>query len=313
MRNLDFDFNLLKVLDALITERNVTAAGKRLARSQPAVSNALHRLRLLLRDELLVRGADGLVLTPRGEALRGPVREAIALIESGLFEPTSFDPARATGVFRISTPDRLTLTVVPPLHDRLRRLAPGFDLHVMTAERQPALDLLDDERSDLALGWFDDLPRYLQSEFLLEEQLYCVFRRDHPILKPKTTFDIETVLSFPHLVVSATGRRAIFDDRIARHGLKRHALLAVSNFTAVPQLLAGSDMIGVFAQLAAGVFEKSFGLVIRRVPLDIGKVATNMVWHARSERDPKHVWLREQIRAVYKDFQNAVKEKARAP
>lgn len=312
MRSLDFDFNLLKALDALITERNVTAAGKRLGRSQPAVSNALHRLRTLMRDELLVRGADGLVLTPRAEALRQPVREAITLIESGLFEPASFEPARATGVFRISMPDRLTLTVVPALHERLRRLAPGFDLQVMTAERQPALQLLDDDRSELALGWFDDLPRYLQSEFLLEEHLYCVFRRGHPILKPGTKFTIETVLSFPHLVVSATGRRAIFDDRIARQGLKRHALLAVSNFTAVPQLLAGSDMIGVFAELAAGVFEKSFGLATRRVPLDIGKVATNMVWHARSARDPKHIWLREQIRAVYKDFQKAVKEKARA-
>ncbi len=299
----DFDFNLLKVLDALIAERNVTRAGKRLRRSQPAVSNSLHRLRTLLGDELLVRGSSGLVLTRRAEALRDPLREAIALVDDFLFQDESFDPARATGVFRISTPDRLTLAVVPPLLDRLRRLAPTMDLHVMTADRQQALDLLDQDLIDLALGWFDEMPQHLNAELLLDEYLYCVFRRGHPILKPKVKFNIEAVLSFPHLVVSATGgRRAIFDDLLSRHRLKRHALVAVSNFTAVPHLLAGSDMIGVFTKLASEVFEKTFGLLKRRVPLDVGKIATNMAWHVRSERDRKHAWLRQQIKAVYKGF-----------
>jgi DNA-binding transcriptional LysR family regulator len=299
----NFDFNLLKTLDALLEERNVTRAGARLGRSQPAVSNALHRLRGLLGDDLLVRGAGGLVLTPRAEALRQPLREAMTMVGDCLFQAAAFDPAHATGVCRISMPDRLTLAVIPPLLDRLRQQAPNLDLHVRTADRQQALDLIEADQIDLALGWFDDMPRHLSAEFLLDEYLYCVFRGGHPILKPRSKFTIEAVLSFPHLVVSATGgRRAIFDDLLSRYSLKRHALVSVSNFTAVPHLLARSDMIGVFSKLASDVFEKSFGLVTRRIPLDIGKIATNMVWHARSERDRKHAWLRQQIRAVYKDF-----------
>ncbi len=299
LKNLDF--NLLKVLDALITERNVTRAGARLGRSQPAVSNALHRLRVLLADDLLVRGANGMVLTPRADAIRQPLREAISLVESSLFEEVSFDPAIATGVYRLSMPDRLTLAVVPPLLDQLRRLAPHMALQVLTADRQQALDLLDEDKIDLALGWLDEKPSHLNAEFLLDEDLYCVFRGGHPILKSK--FNVKAVLSFPHLVVSATGRRiAIFDDLLSRHNLKRHALVAVSNFTAVPHMLARSDMIGVFTKLASEVFEKSFGLVKRRVPLDVGKIETNMVWHARSNNDKKHGWLREQIKAVYKGF-----------
>lgn len=298
-----FDFNLLKTLEALLEERNVTRAGVRLGRSQPAVSNALQRLRGLLGDDLLVRGAGGLVLTPRAEALRQPLREAMTLVGDCLFQATAFDPAHATGVCRISMPDRLTLAVVPPLLDRLRQLAPNLDLHVRTADRRQALDLIDADQVDLALGWFDDMPRHLSAEFLLDEHLYCVFRGGHPILKPRSKFNIEAVLSFPHLVVSATGgRRAIFDDLLSRYSLKRHALVSVSNFTAVPHLLARSDMIGVFSKLASDVFEKSFGLVTRRMPLDVGKIATNMVWHGRSERDRKHAWLREQIKAVYEDF-----------
>lgn len=296
-----FDFNLLKVLDVLITERNVTRAGEQLGRSQPAISNALRRLRILLNDDLLVRGANGMVLTPRAEALRQPLREALTSLEGGLFEEVAFDPAVAAGVYRVSMPDRLTLAVVPPLLDRLQRQAPNIALQVLTADRQQALELLDEDRIDLALGWLDEKPQHLTAEFLLDEDLYCVFRGGHPILKSK--FNMKSVLSYPHLVVSATGRRiAIFDELLSRHKLKRHALVAVSNFSAVPHMLARSDMIGVFTKLASEVFEKTFGLVKRQVPLDVGKIATNMVWHVRSNKDNKHVWLREQIKEVYKDF-----------
>jgi DNA-binding transcriptional LysR family regulator len=288
------DFNLLKVLDALITERNVTRAGRRLGRSQPAVSNALHRLRELLADDLLVRGPNGFILTPRAEAIREPLQEAISLVEGCLVKDARFDPASATGVFRLS------LVVVPELYARLQKHAPKMVLQVLTADRQQALDLLDEDKSDLALGWLDDKPSHMKAEFMTEETLYCVFRRDHPILKQRKKFDIDSILSFPHLVVSATGqRRAIFDDLLLRHGLRRDVPVAVTNFTAVPHLLMRSDMIGVFTRLACNVFEESFKLAKRPVPMDIGKISTNMVWQVRNDKDQKHAWLRNQIKAVY--------------
>jgi DNA-binding transcriptional LysR family regulator len=299
----NLDFNLLKVLDALVTERNVTRAGKRLGRSQPAVSNALQRLRQLLGDDLLVRGSGGFVLTPRAEAIRAPLHEAIALMESCLTEEPQFDPSKASGVFRLSVPDRLSIALLPPLFARLQKLAPNMALQVQTADRQQALDLLEEDRTDLSLGSFGDKPRQLHSEKMMEDQLFCVFRRDHPILKRGTRFNIEAVLSFPHLVVSATGQRtAIFDDLLLRHGLRRHALVTVTNFTAVPQLLSHSDMVGVFTKLAADVFHKSFALAKRPVPLDVGSIATNMVWHVRYDRDRKHAWLRDQIKSIYRGF-----------
>jgi DNA-binding transcriptional LysR family regulator len=297
------DLNLLKVLDALISERSVTRAGKRLGRSQPAVSNALQRLRQLIGDDLLVRGPNGFILTPRAEALREPLQHAITLVETCLIEEPQFDPAKASGVFRLSTPDRLSLALVPPLLARLQKSAPNMALQVITADRGQALDLLDADRTDLALGWLDEKPGHLHIETIHEESLFCVFRRDHPILRRGVRFDIAAVLSFPHLVVSATGqRKAIFDDLLLRHGLRRHALVVVTNFTAVPHLLGRSDMIGVFTKLAADVFQKSFKLAKRPVPIDVGNIATNMVWHSRHDRDKKHAWLRQQIKAVYRTF-----------
>jgi DNA-binding transcriptional LysR family regulator len=300
MRRKEFDLNLITVLDALLAERNVTRAGKQLSRSQPATSNALRRLRELLGDDLLVRGPNGLILTPRAEALREPLHDVINLIDERILREASFDPALASGVYRISMPDRLTLAVVPPLMARLTEMAPGMDLHVMTADRQQALHLLEQDQVDIALGWFDEKPRILNSEFLADEGLYCVYRRGHPLAKSKGKVTIDSILSFPHLIVSATGgRSAIFDNLLTRYNLKRHAHVSVSNYTAVPHLLKHSDMVAVLTKLASDVFERSFGLMKRRVPLQVGKIATNMTWHSRSERDSKQVWLRNQIKEVY--------------
>lgn len=298
------DFNLLRVLDTLMTERNVTRSADILHRSQPAISNALRRLRNLLGDELLVRGPKGgLVLTPRAEAIRQPLREAIEKIESCLGEGQRFNPAQASGTLRLSAPDRLSLAIVPALFDRMRRYAPNMSLHVVTADRTLAMGLLDDDQTDIALAWHDEKPPHLNTERLHEEQLFCVFRREHPLAKARKAFNIGAVLSYPHLIVSATGARtAIFDELLARFNLRRDPLVSVSNFTAVPHLLSRSDMIGVFTELASSVFERSFGLVKRPVPLDVGTITTSMVWHIRNERDAKHAWFRAQIRDIYRDL-----------
>ncbi len=295
------DLNLLKVFDALAAERSVTRAGDVLGRSQPAVSNALHRLRVLLNDDLFVRGRDGLAMTPRATELRTPIHDALQNLQKSLFETTPFDPAIAMDECRISTPDRLSLAVVPPLFGRLQDLAPNMSLRVATADREHALSLLDEDRTDVALCWIDGKPGHLKAELLLEEHFFCVYRKGHPLGRPRGRFDLAAVLSFPHIVVSAAGGRgAIFDVMLARLGLERKALVAVPNFTAAPHLLARSDMVGVFTRLAADVFEESFGLAKRQAPANIGKVATHMVWAARNDKDARHAWLREQIRIVYR-------------
>lgn len=295
----NLDFNLLKVLDALIAEGSVTKAGERLGRSQPAISNALGRLRTLLGDELFIRGPHGFVLTPRAEALRQPLSEALELLETCVLEDVPFDPAKATGVVRLSMPDRLNLAFLPTLVALLNAEAPKLSLQVVTADRGVALELLEDHRIDLALGWLDEQRPGIGSEFLLNEPLCFVCRQDHPLIGAGADAGIDALLSYPHLVVSATGTRtAIFDDMLKRYGLQRECKMAVSNFTAVPLLLERSDMVSVFTRSASDVFETSFNLAKRPVPLEIGEISTSMIWHIRNERDKRHQWLRRQIREL---------------
>ena len=144
--------NLLKVLDALIKEQNVTRAGERLGRTQTAISNALNRLRKFLGDEFLVRGPGGLTLTSRAEALRNPLNDIMKLAEICLSGGNQFDPMEATGVLRIGLPDRLSLSVLPLLVKKLSETAPGLGLHVKTGDRDQTLSLFEGDEIDLALG-----------------------------------------------------------------------------------------------------------------------------------------------------------------
>jgi DNA-binding transcriptional LysR family regulator len=297
LKNLNM--NLLKVLDALIKEQNVTRAGERLGRTQPAISNALNRLRKLLDDELLVRGSGGLTLTPRAEALRDPLNDIMQLAEICLSEGIQFDPMEATGILRIGLPDRLSLSVLPLLVKKLSDTAPGLGLHVKTADRDQTLSLFENDEIDLALGWPENLPPHLRSEWLFDEELVCVCRRGHPVLSRTRPFDTKALVSFPHVVVSATGgQRAVFDNLLSDRGLERKGKVFVPGFSAVPELLRSSNMLAVFTRGLAVIFGKSHGLEHTELPLDLGPLGHFMVWPARYDSDPRHVWYREQIRSV---------------
>lgn len=299
----NLDLNLLKVLDALIEERSVTRAARRLGRTQPAVSNALARLRSTLGDELFLRSPGGLELTARAQAVRQPVRDLIALAEICFSEQAQFDPSSAEGVFRIAMPDRLGLSVNSLMHERLSRLAPNMSLHVRTADRTQAIDLLRNDQVDIALGWLDEIPATMSKEKLLDEAFFCLLRAGHPALAKTGTLNEPALFDYPHLLVSATGNRvAIFDELLIPHKIERRVLVAVTNFSTVPFLLADSDMIGVFTQLVTRVFSDNFDLVQLPVPIDVGNIAASMVWHARNDGDKKHSWLREQMRQICASF-----------
>ena len=175
----NLDMNLLKILNILIEEQNVTRAGARLGRTQPAISNALNRLRNLLDDELLVRGAGGLALTQRAEALRVPLQLLMQLAGIWLSEGVQFDPSTATGVIQIGVPDRLSLSVLPLLVKRLANEAPSLNLHVKTADRDQTISLFDNNEIELALGWPENLPSHLRSEWLFDEELVCAVSYTH--------------------------------------------------------------------------------------------------------------------------------------
>src|SRR3954466_12563450 len=139
------DLNLLTPLAALLREGNVSRAAMRIGLSQPAASHALQRLRDIFGDPLLVRVGARMELTPRAQALRGPLAQALDQVR-GLFIPDDFDASSSERQFRLMMPDLAVELLVPPLMEEIARLAPNVRLDIVPW-RGPAIVTADFART----------------------------------------------------------------------------------------------------------------------------------------------------------------------
>ncbi len=296
MLSKNFDLNLFKVLVALYEERSVSRAAVRLSRTQSAISNSLRRLREVTNDPLFVRSPGGLALTPKARKLEEHARAVIRMTEAALSDSDEFDPASASGRFRIGAPDRLGLPVIQPLFQSLHALTPNTSLHLITADREKALSLLDTDDLDLVFGWIDDPPARFDALLMFRERFSCVCGKDHPILRTGGSLDLATILSYPHLVVSvAADRKAAFDFVLARMGEERDTAILVPHFLMVPNLLRDNRLIGVYTERIAERLARDFDLAARPLAPDVEPLDQYMVWHKRYQADRRHRWFREQM------------------
>src|SRR5215470_13060248 len=153
----DLDLNLLRVFDAVLRDRSVTSAAKHLRLTQPAVSNALARLRARFEDALFVRTSTGMDATPFARELAEPVRQALALLESALTHGPGFDPAAATRAFRFYMSDLGQIEFLPPLIERVRKLAQGVRLEAVALDVEDIGGALANGSLDLAVGFLPGL------------------------------------------------------------------------------------------------------------------------------------------------------------
>lgn len=294
--NLNFDLNLLLVLHVLLEERSVTRTGERLGRTQSAISNALKRLRDTFEDPLVVRTPEGLVPTQRTKELAPLIARIVHDAETCLLRPEKFDPSSAEAHFTIGAPDRFSLPVILPLLETLGRVAPGIVINLRTTDSDYALRLIEAGEIDMAIGWFNEKPSHLASQFLFEDKFMCLCRREHPLVLNERRPTLDEILEFSHLVVSSTGNRsAAFDAVLKQHGFRRTIGATLMSFTIVPELLRQSDLIGVFTHRTSEYFAAHFPLAAVNVPLEVAPLANHLIWHRRHENDQAHLWLRQLI------------------
>jgi DNA-binding transcriptional LysR family regulator len=289
------DLNLVKVLHALLEERGVTAAGRRVGLSQPATSNALRRLRELLGDELLVRGPAGLVLTAHARELQGPVREAVEALGRAFRPPAQFEPRTARLTWRLAASDLSALAVLPALRRILAQEAPGIDLIVRAGEWAQMLAWLDEDAIDLAIGVFRDPPPQLSGEDLFAERYVLVLRAGHPLLDGEPT--PARLAGYPAVLVSPRGDpHGIGDAALAQLGLRRRVAVTVSHFLLAAFLLRDSDLTLIYPEWLARLVAPPLGLVMQPPPLDLPSFTSRMLWPRRHHRDPPSLWLRDAVR-----------------
>jgi len=292
------DLNLLRVFDVVMAEGSITRAAQRLSMTQPAVSNALKRLRDSLGEDLLTRAPRGVQPTAFGEALWPQVRSSLGQLREAL-EPGEFDPTVDTRVFRLTMADAAAGLMLPALMARFEAL--GAHSHV---EVRPLLDrdprpLLGQGDIDFAIGHFPEAVAALVAQGravplrhrrLAEGRYVCAMRRDHPLASEPLTLDAFCAAS--HVLVSFSGRpHGFVDHALASLKRTRHIALTVNQFFTAAHVVAACNHLTVLPARFLPLTGLQDRLVERELPVAPGTVYLDALWHVRHDRSAAHQWL----------------------
>jgi DNA-binding transcriptional LysR family regulator len=298
------DLNLLVYLDALLRERNVTQAANQLNLSQPAMSNGLRRLRELFGDPLLVRTSDGMTPTERALELEPIVREVLTIIDRAVQPRSEFDPENARRVFRIMASDYAEAALFPSVLGKLRTLAPGITLDIMTPSDVSFLDV-ERGKVDMVINRFDSMPQSFHQIHLWDDTFTCVLSPENPVLED---FTLENYLKANHVWVSKTGmgvgvgvnpddvqRLGWVDAAVNKLGKKRHIRVFTRHYQAAMTLAEQDDLIVTVPTRAALLKRNNPRVVLRDPPLDIPPLELKMAWSPLLQHNPANRWLRKLI------------------
>lgn len=299
------DLNLLRVFDEVMAERNLTRAARNLSITQPAVSNALRRLREVLGDELVHRAGAGVEPTPRALAMWPTVRDALKQLQHTL-APGEFDAGTSDTNFLLAMADATAAELMPGLIEIIEHEARAISLRVLPLTTRDPRRMLENEEVDMAIGYFPAVMASLaargqsgaglafETQRLYVGQYVCVMRRDHPLAAEPLTLD--NYCAARHLLVSFSGRPYGFiDQTLGALGRERRVVVTVNQFFTAGQVVAASDLLTVLPRhfvRVTGIHDK---LVLRELPFDQPMVHVDAVWHRRAQQGHAHEWLRQSL------------------
>jgi DNA-binding transcriptional LysR family regulator len=305
------DLNLLRVLDALMRERSVTRAGERIGLSQPAVSNALTRLRKILGDELFVRRGTDMLPTPRAEAIGPILRTMLAQMEEVLSADAKFDPAAAARTFTFLGSDIISTLVMPLLSERIAKAAPKVRLRMLDISAADMQQQLRDDAVDLAFNLPSTPPEWMAGEPVYAIRYAIIASPDNAEIraakiKPGNTLPLKLYCKLPHALRSSDSTmRGVIDDTLQKLGHTRRVVLALPHFHAVAAAVARGHLIAALPTVFAQAVAKDSGLVMYKPPIPIEAGELFMYWHKRHDQNPALRWMRQQVTEVRKALERS--------
>jgi DNA-binding transcriptional LysR family regulator len=302
MSFLNLDLNLLRVFNQVMVDRNFSRAAGHLAMTQPAVSNAVARLRNTLGDTLFVRIATGVKPTPFAERVWPVVSDALLSLQASLL-PDQFDPGTASDTFRLAMADATAAVLIPPLVQLIQAQAPQVNIRVQPLLTRDPRPLLEEDAMDLALGYFpravaamstpDSSERFAHHR-LYDGQYVVAMRKDNPLATGNLTLD--QFCGATHMLVSFSGRPFGFvDEALAAIGRRRRILITVNQFFTAGKIVVESDMLTVLPRHFISATGYADQMAIKPLPLSVEPVHVEMLWHLRHQRTPAQLWLRARV------------------
>lgn len=298
------DLNLLVYLDVLLREKSVTRAAADLGITQPALSNALKKLRNLFDDPLMIRASDGMMPTERAIKIQPKLHEVLAKVQHLLQPVQEFKPLTSDRVFRIMVSDYAEATLIPSVVYALRREAPNVVLDLLTPSDVQFSDM-EDGRVDMAINRFDDMPQSFHQVTLWEDDFSCLVNKNNTL---SDNFKLKTYLESRHIWVSKTGWGAGYgmtpkkmaglgwvDQALSRLGKKREITIFTRHYQ-MPALLAqNNDLVATLPTRMACQHLSNDSLVVHDMPFYVPSFELKMAWSPILQHNPAHRWLRKLI------------------
>ena len=287
-----FDLNLLVVFRALFEERNVTKASKKIGITQPAMSNALNRLRYLVKDELFIRGPKGMRPTPRAIELSVPIHSSLTNIELSL-NSIDFNHNQKKKLFRISISDDIAPLILPNLIKEMDRMSPNFSLCARSAQGTEAIKLLDKNEIDFSLGRFESVPNRFGMKVLFDEEYVCMMNKKHP-LSNESKLSMDQYLSSNHLrVAPMDAPTSPIDRALDQLNLERNISVRVDLITMSPFILNNAEIILTLPSKTAKRIAKDNNFKVVDLPVELEKRQTKIIWHKELTNHPAYDWIKE--------------------
>lgn len=304
------DLNLLLVLESLLETRSVARTGAALSLSPSAVSHALARLRSALQDQLFVRGAKGLVPTPRALELAVPLGQALRQLGAAFTRDRAFDPRSLSRTFLIATADYGAGLLLPALLARLSEVAPGVQI-VVRPLPVDAEHALESGEADAMIGIYERQSPFLYRRRLFTERFRCMTRAGHPAVKDGR-LSLEDFLAHGHILIAPRGKPGSrLDSQLAERGLSRRVAAMIPEFLVGPFLVARTDLLLSAGDRFLSSFDGVLPVSVVDLPFELPPFDVSLVWHARVHEDPAHRWLRELLFELHDELYQAAPERPR--
>lgn len=297
MRLSKIDLNLFVVFEAIYNKRNLTRAAEVLCITQPAVSNALARMRKSFNDPLFVSTPTGMIPTPVSENVIGRVREALQLLDSSAHEGEVFEPALSERVFRLSMPDLTEALILPALGEVLQRSAPGMRIESYFTSRSDVPTVLASGAVDLAIDapLIDD-PQ-LHRALMAQDRYVCMIRHGHPFRGNRLSMD--DYLAMGHIHVSSRRKGGGYvDAALSKLGCRRKIQMRVQHYMVAPLIAMRSDLT-----LTAPIqLLQRYDARILELPFELPYPEWYCYWHRSVDQDQGNRWLRDELTRLMTDI-----------
>lgn len=291
MKISTFDLNLFVILNAIYTEGSLTKAAEVVGITQPAVSNALSRLREKFNDDLFVRTGSGMVPTQKTENIINDIQSALTLMQQSVNEPDTFDAENTTRTFKLSLGDISEGRVLPYIMKEIDQNAKNISVGSYAYKRSDQVHALATHNLDFVVDPVIPASDEINSYKVFEDDLVVIHREDHPLSKIENP-TIDDILSQGHLHVSSRKRGLhLIDVELDKIGYRRNVALRCQHFLIAPTIVKSTDLV-LFATRS---FAKAHNLPFVEIPAEIPSMEYFLIWHKSDEGDGGHIWMKDLI------------------